>query len=47
MDSKQIDDRTKHEMLSKLEYILHVFIPRNDYGWIVSPDLEYLKGIAE
>lgn len=47
MDSKQIDDRTKHEMLSKLEYILHVFIPGNDYGWIVSPDLEYLKGIAE
>ena len=26
---------------------LHVFIPGNDYGWIVSPDLEYLKGIAE
>lgn len=46
MDSGQIDERTKYKILTDLEYKLHIFIPGNDYGWIVSPDLEYLKSIA-
>lgn len=48
MNKTTMSEKTKYDQLSKLGYLFNLYIPQpSDYGWIISPNPEFLRKIAK
>lgn len=48
MSKTTMSEKTKYDQLNKLGYLFNLYIPRPaDYGWIISPNPEYLQKIVK
>lgn len=48
MSTTTMSEKTKYDQLNKLGYLFNLYIPwPADYGWIISPNPEYLQKIVK